>query len=154
MKTVFFFCAFFVGLFANTANAYSPDNENKMVAVVIVMQDDDDQKVVATIYTSLMAAEKVAKLMDIEVKASGEVNGDLFVFALKSQKESELVMQLFDEEGFQTVAHRVLEVYEGNNYRALNIETLQDGTYIFQITDTDGNEHKQKVTVNRGNLSL
>jgi len=141
----------FALLFAFNASLFAaPSQEEKMVAVVLLMDDGDDKKVVATIYTSLMAAEKVAKMLDIEMIASDEpVQDDVFVFALKSEEQKNLTMKMFDEEGYELAAHRVMEVTEGSNYRNLNVKSLEDGTYMFQITDESGAELNRKVTIKR-----
>ena len=136
---------------AFNASAFAaPAQEDKMVAVVLLMDEGDDKQVVATIYTTLMAAEKVAKMLDIEMVASDDpVQDDVFVFALKSEEQKDLTMKMFDEEGYELAAHRVMEVTEGSNYRALNVESLEDGTYMFQITDETGAELNKKVTIQR-----
>ena len=127
----------------------APAQEDKMVAVILLMDDGDDQQVVATIYTSLMAAEKVAKVLDIEMVAEDEVNDDVFVFSLKTEKQKKLTMKMFDEEGYSIAANRILKVEEGNNYNALNVKSLEDGTYKFQLTDENGAEKTTTVTINR-----
>ena len=132
--------------------AFTPSVEaapKKMVAIIMIMEDADDQQVVQTIYTTLMAAEKVAKVLNIEMIAQDEVNDDVFVFSLKSEEQKELTMKMFDEEGYELAAHRVLEVNEGNSYRALNVESLNDGTYTFKLTDKDGAEMNRKITIKR-----
>ncbi|MCP4442719.1 MAG: T9SS type A sorting domain-containing protein [Aureispira sp.] len=138
-------CVFTIGAFAPTAEA-AP---KKMVAVILLMDDGDDKQIVTTIYTSLMAAEKVAKTLEIEMTSDDEVNDDVFVFSLKSQDQKELAMQMFDEEGYEIAADRVLKVTEGNNYNALNVKTLDDGTYIFKIQDESGAEMTKKISINR-----
>lgn len=133
-----------------TTTFANPANTNKMVAVVLMMDNgDDDQQVVATIYTSLMAAEKVAKVLDIELIAQEEVNDDVFVFSLKSEEQKTLTMKMFDEEGYELAANRVLQIEDGNNYNALNVQSLEDGTYKFQLTDETGAEKTQTVTIRR-----
>ena len=128
----------------------APAQEDKMVAVILLMDDGDDQQVVATIYTSLMAAEKVAKVLDIEMVAEDEVNDDVFVFSLKTEKQKKLTMKMFDEEGYSIAANRILKVEEGNNYNALNVKSLEDGTYKFQLTDeTTGAQKTKTVVINR-----
>ena len=131
------------------AYANAPAQEDKMVAVVLLMDNDDDQSIVATIYTSLMAAEKVAKILDVELIAQDEVNDDVFVFSLKSEEQKQLTMKMFDEEGYELAANRILQVEDGNNYNALNVQSLSDGTYKFQLTDDTGAEKTQTVTINR-----
>ncbi len=133
-----------------TTTFAAPANEDKMVAVVLLMDEgEDDQQIVATIYTSLMAAEKVAKVLNIEILAEDEVNEDVYVFSLKSEEQKSLTMKMFDEEGYELAANRVLEVKNGNNYNALNVQSLSDGTYKFQLTDENGAEKTTTVTINR-----
>lgn len=141
--------AAFVVLFQASFAMEAPMHEDKMVAVILLLDEGDDQQVVATIYTTLMAAEKVAKVLDIELVAEDEVNDDVFVFSLKSEEQKSLTMKLFDEEGYETAAHRVLRVEDGNNYNALNVKSLEDGTYKFQLTDAKGDQKTTTVTINR-----
>ena len=135
---------------AFNASAFAaPAQEDKMVAVVLLMDNGDDKEVVATIYTSLMAAEKVAKVLNIEMVSEDEVNDDVFVFSLKSEEQKNLTMKMFDEEGYELSANRVLNVENGNNYNALNVQSLEDGTYKFQLTDESGAEMTKTVILNR-----
>ena len=53
------------------------------------------------------------------------------------------------EEGYETAAHRVLHVEEGNNYNALNVKSLEDGTYKFQLTNDKGEQKTTTVTIDR-----
>lgn len=134
-------------------SAFTPKAEaapNKMVAVILLMDDGDDKKVVTTIFTTLMAAEKVAGIMDVELIASDDpIADDVFVFALKSEEQKELTMKLLDEEGYDLAGHNVMEVEEGSVYKALNVESLDDGTYLFQITDEEGQEINREITIER-----
>jgi hypothetical protein len=150
MRILTFLLALVIG-FGATNTFASPNGENKMVAVVLLMDNGDDKQVVTTIFTTLMAAEKVASALNIEMVMSDEVNDDVFVFALKSEEQKDLTMKMFDEEGYETAAHRVLSLDKGNNYNALNVSTLPDGAYIFEIQDAEGNSKTQKVNVKRGN---
>ncbi len=147
MKVFMLVLAMVVAMGSTFANA--PAQEDKMIAVVLMMDNGDDQQIVATIYTSLMAAEKVAKVLDIEMIAEDEVNDDVFVFALKSEEQRKLTMEMFDEEGFTPHANRTLQVEDGNNYNALNVKALPDGTYQFKLTDDQGAEFTKSVTINR-----
>jgi hypothetical protein len=127
----------------------APQNEEKMVAVILMMDNGDDQEILGTVYTTLMAAEKVAKVLDIEMIAEDEVNDDVFVFSLKSEEQKKLTLKMFDEEGYETAAHNTLQVEDGNNYNALNVKSLEDGTYQFQLTDEFGAQKTQTITINR-----
>lgn len=135
---------------ATAANTDVPATEDKMVAVILLLEGEDDKQVVTTIFTTLSAAEKVSKMLDIEMVASDDpVADDVFVFALKSKQEKDITLKMFDEEGYELAAHRVMEVVEGNNYNALNVESLSDGTYIFQLTDAEGAVYEREVVVER-----
>lgn len=147
MKVLMLVLAMVVAMGSTFANA--PAQEDKMVAVVLMMDNGDDQQVVATIYTTLMAAEKVAKVLDIEMIADDQVSDDVFVFALKSEEQRKLTMQMFDEEGYSVHANRVLQVEDGNNYNALNVKSLPDGTYQFKLIGEDGAERSHSVTIKR-----
>lgn len=134
-----------------TTTFAAPANEDKMVAVVLLMDEgEDEQEIVATIYTSLMAAEKVAKILDIEMISEDEINTDVYVFSLKSEEQRTLTMKMFDEEGYELAANRVLSIENGSNYNALNVKSLSDGTYKFQLTDeTTGEEKTKTITIDR-----
>ena len=120
---------------------------NKYVSVILLMDNGDDKQTVSTIYTTLMAAEKVASLMDVELVSADEVNDDLFVFAIKSEEQMDVTMRLFDEEGYELAAHRDLELLDGNNYNALNVKSLSDGTYIFQLENSIGEQITKTIKI-------
>ncbi len=120
-----------------------------MIMLAIVTEDNNDMEVITTIYTSLMAAEKVAKVLDIELIADTEVSDDLFMFSLKSQEQKELALKMFDEEGYELAADRIIQVQDGNNYNALNVKSLSDGTYKFVLTDDSGAEKVATVRIAR-----
>lgn len=101
----------------------------KMVAVVLVIDDGDDQKIVNTIYTSQMAAEKVAKMLDIEMIPQDEINDDVYVFPLKSEEQLKLTMKMFDEEGYEVASNRAISDNSGNNYNDLKVKKTKEGSY-------------------------
>lgn len=146
MKTIL---KFFVLTTLLCLNGVSSVNamQDKMVSLIILLDTNDDKQVVATIFTSLAAAEKVSQMMDIELVASDENVDDVFVFALKSEEQKQVTMKMFDEEGYELSAHRIMQIEEGNNYKALNVESLTDGTYIFQLSDENGNEITRSVKI-------
>jgi hypothetical protein len=143
--TIFFLLISSLAAFIPTAHATT----HKLVTIILFMDNESDEQVVQTIYTTLIAAEKVAKLLEVEITAQDKVMDDVFVFSIKTKKQKELTMKLFDEEGYELVAHRVLDVKKGSTYRALNVETLQDGTYTFELSDKLGRSTKKKVHVKR-----
>jgi hypothetical protein len=149
MRILTFLLALVIGFGATNTQA-APMGEDKMVAVVLLMDDGDDKKVVTTIFTTLMAAEKVAKALDIEMIISEDpIADDVFVFSLNSPEQKDLTMKMFDEEGYELAGHRVLKANEGNTYGALNVESMADGTYIFEVQDSEGATKTSRVTIKR-----
>ncbi|MCP4441390.1 MAG: T9SS type A sorting domain-containing protein [Aureispira sp.] len=144
MKTLLFALAMVAGF--NTAMFAT---EDKMVMVVLTMDNEDDAQIIATMHTTMMAAEKVAQVLEIEMTADDEVNDDVFVFSLKSEDQKDIAIQMFDEEGYEIQANREVQVENGNNYNALNVKSMDDGTYIFKLTDESGAELTKKVTIKR-----
>lgn len=139
----------FFALSFNVFALNAPQQEDKMVAIILMMDNGDDQEIISTIYTSLMAAEKVAKVLDIELIAEDEVNDDVFVFSLKTEEQKEIAIKLLDEEGYKVAANRIIQLDGGNNYNALNVKTLEDGTYKFEISDETGARKTTTLTINR-----
>lgn len=144
-STVLFIFILSWAAFSPKANATT----NKLVTIILLMDNEEEEQVVQTIYTTLIAAEKVAKLLDVELTVQDEVTDDIFVFSLKTKKQKELTMKLFDEEGYELVGHRTFNTEKGSTYRALNVETLNDGTYTFELTDKTGRSSKKKISVKR-----
>jgi hypothetical protein len=132
-----------------TAFSFDAPELEKKIIIILAMDNGDDQEILTAIYTTLMSAEKVAKMLNVELIAESEVNDDLFVFSLKSEDQKALTMKMYDEEGFELAANRILKIESGNNYNALNVKTLAEGTYKFQLTDENGAEKTQTVTINR-----
>ena len=44
---------------------------------------------------------KVTKVFDIELIADDEVNDDVFIFYVKSEEQKNLVIKIYDEEGYE-----------------------------------------------------
>lgn len=137
-----------------TFSAFTPEASaapNKRVMVVLMLDgENDDQKTVMTIFTDFEAAEKVSQMAGIEMIASDDpIQDDVFVFALKSEDQKNMVMEMFDEEGYVQAAQNTLQVEEGSNYKAVNVETLENGTYMFRLTDDEGNEIQQELVIDR-----
>jgi len=148
MKTLMLALILFVSVGSNAFAFDAPELDQK-VWVVLTMENGDDQAILTTIYTSLMAAEKVAKALNVELIAESEIKDDMFVFSLKSEAQKVISLKMIDEEGFELAANRVLQIESGNNYNALNVKSLNEGTYKFQLTDENGAEKTQIVTINR-----
>lgn len=110
--------------------------------------ENADAEAVMNIQENFQGAEKEAQLLDVEFTMSDEpVENGMFIFGIETQDSKELTMEMFDEEGFAMVANNKFEVTEGNNYKALNVHTLDNGTYTFRLKDDAGKELNRQVTV-------
>ncbi len=108
---------------------------------------NDDAEAVKSIMRTLMGAESTQKL-DVELAMSDEPVADgMFVFSIKSQDEKNITLQMYDEEGFDIVAYNRLQINSGNNYKALNVNDFENGSYLFKLTDQNGSELIRRVTV-------
>lgn len=143
-----FITLLFVLLFS-IQNLTTSANPNKQVLILFVMQQDDDTQLVNAIYTTFTTAEKIAKIQNVELISQNTVNDDVFVFTLKSETQQKLTLKMFDEEGFELAAHRVVEIKQGNNYKGLNVSSLNDGSYIFQLQDKNGYEITHHLNIVR-----
>lgn len=119
----------------------------KMVTVLLVMDSQEEDKVLITsIRTSLMSAEKVSGILDIQMVADENAK-DVFVFNIESSNQKELIMEILDEEGYEMVGNNVMNLTQGENYKALNVTSLSDGTYLFKLKDNAGNEMTKSFNV-------
>lgn len=109
--------------------------------------DQDAQKLMA-VSSSLAAAEKEAQILDVNFVMSDEpVENGMFIFGIETEEAKELTMEVLDEEGFSTVANNQFQVNQGNNYKALNVQSLDNGSYNFRLTDKQGRELNRTVMV-------
>lgn len=95
-----------------------------------------------------MAAEKEAQTLEVKFSMSDEpVDNGVFVFAVETETEKELTLEMYDEEGFEMAANNAFQVNSGNNYKALNVKSLKDGAYIFRLKDAEGKELSRTVEI-------
>ncbi|BDS14677.1 hypothetical protein [Aureispira anguillae] len=110
--------------------------------------EDADAQTVMGINQSLMGAEKEAQLLDVNFTMSDEpVENGMFIFGIETQDAKNLTLEMYDEEGFGMVANNKFDVNEGNNYKALNVKSLEAGTYNFRLKDDAGKELNRQVQV-------
>lgn len=110
----------------------------------------DDAEAIKSIMRILMGAENPNQQLDIQIAMSDEpVEDGMFVFAIKSPDEKDLTLQMYDEEGFDMVAYNKLQLNSGNNYKVLNVNEFENGTYLFKLTDDSGKEMIRRVAVDK-----
>jgi hypothetical protein len=110
--------------------------------------DNADAQAINNMNAALMGAEKEAQLLEVNFTMSDEpVENGMFVFGIETQDAKNLTLEMHDEEGFAMVANNKFDVTEGNNYKALNVKSLEAGSYNFRLKDDSGKELNRVVTV-------
>ncbi len=93
-------------------------------------------ELVTSIFNALIAAESPASQLDVKFfVADAPVEDGRLLFNLQTSKLQDLTLTMYDEEDFAQVANNKLNLVEGNNYRALNVSSLEPGDYILRLTD-------------------
>ena len=109
---------------------------------------DADAQAMMDVNAAFLAAEKEAQALDVTFTMAEEpVDNGMFIFGIETQEAKKLKMEVFDEEGFAMVANNEFDITEGNNYKALNVQSLDNGTYTFRIKDNQGKELNRKMVV-------
>lgn len=112
--------------------------------------EDADAAAVMSINHALMSAEKEAQQLDVKFLMSEEpIETGAFVFGIESTDAKNLTLEMFDEEGYAMVAHNKFDIKSGNNYKALNVESMEDGAYIFRLKDGVGKELVRTVSITK-----
>lgn len=110
--------------------------------------DNEDAAIALNIRNSMLAADKETQLLDVEFSASDEpVENGMYVFAIDTEDEQDLTIEMYDEEGFEMAANNTVSLTSGNNYKALNVEALQSGNYLFRLKNDQGKELTKKIEV-------
>lgn len=138
--------AAFCGFFFLQSFSYPTKN----ITVLLVTEQDNDTEFITAIHTTLLSAEKVSKIAGFELIHSDDpIRDDIYVFALKTEQEQKLVMQIFDEEGYEQVGHAQIQTTHGKNYRGLNVRNLEDGAYVLKFVDEEGNTHSSQFRIEK-----
>lgn len=79
------------------------------------------------------------------------VEDGVFLFSLQTAEDfkgtQQLILQMFNEEGFEMVAHNQFQITPGNNYKALSVKDFSSGTYIFRLSDGSNRELLRRVEI-------
>ena len=120
-----------------------------IVAITQAMNADNaDAQHVMNINATLMGTEKEAQLLDVNFTMSDEpVENGMFIFGIETEDAKSLKIEMYDEEGYAMVANNNFDITEGNNYKALNVNSLDDGSYTFRLKDDTGKELNKTVIV-------
>ena len=77
----------------------------------------------------------------------GKSKKNLFKIIDKAKEAKALTIEIFDEEGFEMSVSNPINIIKGKNYKALDVETLEDGKYFFLLTDGKGKELVREITI-------
>lgn len=125
-------------------------DELETITISAAEEGADDAAIATSIFNSLMSTEKVAGQLDVKFSMADEpVKDGIFVFAIESGNAKDLTLEMYDEEGYEMAANNVITIAEGKNYKALNVRSLRDGTYIFKLVDGEGKELVRTVDIIR-----
>jgi hypothetical protein len=110
--------------------------------------ENQDAIDIMNINQTLMGAEKEAQILDVNFTMSDKpVENGMFIFGIETPDAKNLTLEMYDEEGFALVANNKFDINEGNNYKALNVNSLENGTYTFRIKDDTGKELNRTIEV-------
>jgi len=110
--------------------------------------ENDEAQELLELRQTFMGADKEAQLLDVNFVMSEEpVENGIFIFGIETTNDKDLVIEMFDEEGFGMVANNSINISEGNNYKALNLNAIEDGEYVFRLKDEQGKELERIVVV-------
>lgn len=119
-----------------------------MVAQAERKASADDAATLAKAFNNLQAAQNKAAQLNAQITLSEEKVADgTFVFALDMNESSNLVVELYDEEGYALAGANKMEVNSGKNYKAINVKALADGNYVMRLSDSEGRELTQNFVI-------
>ena len=99
-------------------------------------------------YTQALAsAEKEAQLEIVFTMEDASVENGMIILGVETDKTKSLTVVIYDEDGFEKISRNEFKVEEGNNYKALNVKTLENGNYVLRLKDDKGNELERKVGI-------
>lgn len=124
-------------------------SKEDFINVTMSENANQDEDVVNSLVNTLMGAENKNQMLDVNFTMSDEPVSDVFVFGVETESEKELTFEMFDEEGFEMSANNTIYVNKGDNYKALNVKSLDEGTYLFRLKDESGKELTRQVVIER-----
>lgn len=121
--------------------------KNNIYELVNIPTGDEDLDFTQSIYKNLVLAEKETSLAVSVLFSQDTIQDGIMVFSLECEQHRELSMEIFDEEGFQYAGKNTLYAHRGNNYYGLNLTSLDDGNYIFRLSDNQDGDYARQIVV-------
>lgn len=120
----------------------------EMVIVQKMSPEIADSIAIASINQAFMSSELEVQLLDVSFYISEQpTEKGFFILSIESAIGQSLILEMFDEEGFEMTATNRFNVVEGQNYKGLDIKSLENGTYLFRLRDDAGKELVRSVDV-------
>jgi len=116
--------------------------------VSLVSDESNDEADILNIAEALFSTEKETQLLDVKFTAAVDsVTNGMFLFGIETENDKNLSFEIYDEEGYDLVGRNGFVIYTGQNYKALNLNTLESGSYVFRLRDDKGAELNHTITV-------
>ncbi|WCL82374.1 hypothetical protein PPO43_04570 [Saprospira sp. CCB-QB6] len=97
---------------------------------------------------SLMGADNKQKELPVTLSMSPEpVQEGYFLFGVNAKDAQELEFEIYEAQSLELVAQNKMSLTPGNNYKAVNLKTFEDGYYIFRLYNEAGQEVSQRLQV-------
>jgi len=129
-------------------NKFKYDATDLDIMEPVGMKTISEEDVLNNIHKNLMAAENEAELLDVKFSMSDEpVENGVFIFGIESTDAKQLILEMYDEEGYQLTANNQFHIEEGNNYKALNVKGMENGGYVFRLKDEKGREITREIEI-------
>lgn len=123
-------------------------NAIEMITVEKMSPEAADSVAIVRINQALMSSEVEAQVLEVAFYMSETpTEKGVYILSIESEAAQTLFLEIFDEEGFEMAATNRLTIVEGQNYKGLDIKSLENGVYLFRLTDQAGKELIQSVNI-------
>lgn len=106
-------------------------------------------ELVTSIFNALIAVENSEDLLNVKfIMSDSPINNGSFIFGIEATNSQNLILTMYDEEGFGMVANNRFTIKEGTNYKSLKVSDLEPGGYIFKLkNEQDGKELVRRIEI-------
>jgi hypothetical protein len=116
----------------------------------LLSSEDADANAIMNLNELLMEAEKEPQLLDVNFTISdAPLKKSLLVFGIETEYPQNLTLELFSEESYAIVANCTFPIESGNNFNAVDLSALDNGSYLLRLKDNDGKELNRSIFIKR-----
>lgn len=122
-----------------------------LVCIATLLNSEDaDANAIMKLNQLFMGAEREAQLLDVNfIMSDKPLKTSLFVFGIETEYSKNLRLEVFYEESYAIVANCTFAIESGNNFNAVDLSVLDNGSYTFRLKDNDGKELNRYFTIKR-----